>query len=103
MKKVLFGLGFGIAFLTAAITDANAQVVVNGKRLNADEINWLARYSCGPVFPGNYWINVANGYWGYVGSFQAVGHIKDRCPKRRKSLSERGLLYGPGEILNGRR
>lgn len=100
MKKTLFALSFATAF--AVTTTANAQVVVNGKQLNRGEINWLAQYSCGPIYPGNYWLNMTNGYWGYVGSFKAVGHIKDRCPKRRKSLSERGELYRPGEILNGR-
>ena len=103
MKKLLFAavlLGSTIAALPA-----KAQVWVNGKQLNQQEIAWLAHYTCGPIYPGNYWINMNNGYWGFVGSFQAVGHVKDRCPPGSKGLfkqgnmSREGRLYSPGELL----
>jgi hypothetical protein len=79
---------------------ATAQVIVNGQQLSDQEIRELAIYSCGPLYPGNYWLDMATGNWGYAGSYQVMGHIRDRCGgQRRKSLSERGLLYGPGELL----
>ena len=79
---------------------ATAQVIVNGQQLSDEEIRELAIYSCGPIYPGNYWLDMATGNWGYAGSYQVVGHIRDRCDGQpRKSLSERGLLYSPGELL----
>jgi len=103
MKTVLTAL----TFLACALANspASAQVIINGKVLNQAEISWLAQYTCGPILPGNYWINLANGYWGYVGSFQAVGHIKDRCPAGSKGLfkqgnmTREGRLFYPGELL----
>lgn len=103
MKTTLTALAI-LGALTAA-TPAEAQVIINGKVLNRAEINQLAHYTCGPVLPGNYWINLANGYWGYVGSFRVVGHIKDRCPAGSKGLfkqgnmSREGRLFAPGELL----
>ena len=38
------------------------------------------------------------GIWGYPGS-AAQGHIADNCNRHRPGLSERGLLYSPGELL----
>jgi hypothetical protein len=38
------------------------------------------------------------GYFGEQCNVAANAHAR----QRRKSLSERGLLYSPGEILNGR-
>ncbi|MEQ1528281.1 MAG: hypothetical protein ABL925_03125 [Methylococcales bacterium] len=38
------------------------------------------------------------GIWGYERGW-AQGHISDNCQSRRPSLSERGLLYSPGELL----
>lgn len=83
-----------------SVLPATAQVIVNGRQLSNAEIGQLAIYSCGPIYPGNYWLDMRTGYWGYAGSYQAVGHIRDRCGSQRgKSLSERGLLYSPGELL----
>ncbi|MCP5195639.1 MAG: hypothetical protein H6974_02430 [Gammaproteobacteria bacterium] len=73
-------------------------VVVNGQRLNTGEIQYLERISCTRIPNGRYWLNVRTGIWGYQGS-GAQGHIFDRCRARRPSLSERGLLYRPGELL----
>jgi hypothetical protein len=91
-----------VAALCAAMlaAPAAAQVIVNGKALNPGEIAWLAELSCGPVYPGRYWLDDATGYWGYAGSSRVEGHIRDRC-QRRPSLSERRQLYRPGEILSG--
>ena len=53
--------------------------------------------------PGHYWLN-AQGYWGIVGNPIPYGNInaQSNYPARRPSLSERGMLFRPGEILNGR-
>ncbi|MEM0945664.1 MAG: hypothetical protein AAGI70_17145 [Pseudomonadota bacterium] len=89
------------AVLCLATLPASAQTIVNGKRLTAAATEALAAYSCGPVWPGSYWLNMTTGQWGFAGNPIPMGHIRDRCGSRRKSLSERGMLYRPGEILNG--
>lgn len=43
---------------------------------------------------GYYWLQ-PNGNWGFEGSSDVVGNIYGRRP----SLSERGRLYGPGELV----
>ena len=43
---------------------------------------------------GYYWLQ-ANGNWGFEGNSDVVGNIYGRRP----SLSERGRLYSPGELL----
>jgi len=43
---------------------------------------------------GYYWLQ-PNGNWGFEGNSDAVGNIYGRRP----SLSERGMLYAPGELL----
>ena len=43
---------------------------------------------------GYYWLQ-PNGNWGFEGSSDVVGNIYGRPP----SLSERGRLYDPGELL----
>ena len=45
---------------------------------------------------GYYWLQ-ANGNWGFEGNSDVVGNIYGRRP----SLSERGQLYSPGEIIRG--
>ena len=103
MKRLLTALAITWAGLAA--TPGEAQVIVNGKMLNQSEINSLAHYTCGPIYPGNYWINMSNGYWGYVGSNQVMGHVKDRCPSgsqgvfKQGNMSREGRLYSPGELL----
>ena len=73
-------------------------VVVNGARLNPAEIQYLDRISCSYIANGRYWLNPNTGIWGYEGG-PAQGHISDNCNARRPGLSERGLLYSPGELL----
>jgi len=43
---------------------------------------------------GYYWLQ-PNGNWGFEGNSDVVGNISGRRP----SLSERGLLYSPGELM----
>jgi len=85
-------------------------VVVNGQRMSDQQIQQLEYFACTPIPNGWYWLNLNNGAWGYVGNWQVQGYFGDQCGRpnnaqanrQRKSLSERGLLYSPNEILNGR-
>jgi hypothetical protein len=43
---------------------------------------------------GYYWLQ-PNGNWSFEGNSDVVGNINGRRP----SLSERGILYSPGELL----
>jgi hypothetical protein len=89
-------------FLTmAGAAHAERWVVVNGLRLNLDQIQLLEGISCRPIPNGAYWLDTGSGIWGYAGDPRPQGHIKDGCTnsQRRPSLSERGLLYSPGELL----
>lgn len=88
----------------AGLAAAERFIVVNGKRLNPAEIRSLEQWTCTPVPNGRYWLNMQTGIWGYAGNPIPQGHISDRCGRqaRRPSLSERGQLYSPGEILRGR-
>jgi hypothetical protein len=87
---------------------ANAQtraVFVNGQRMTEQQIAQLESLACTAIPDGNYWVNLNSGAWGYVGNWQVQGFFGDQCNaqarRQRKSLSERGLLYSPGEILRG--
>lgn len=103
MRSFMIGAGLLAAALA---TPAAAQVVVNGKLLNPGEIAWLANFSCGPIYPGRYWLDMDTGYWGFTGSSRTMGHIRDRCGQGRVfrdgNMSREGRLYSPGEILSGR-
>ena len=79
---------------------AERYVVVNNKRLSEPEILMLERQRCGPIPNGRYWLNYSTGIWGYAGNPIPQGHITDNCynPGRRPSLSERGMLFYPGEL-----
>jgi hypothetical protein len=87
-----------------SVASAERYVVVNGKRLSSSEIQYLEQWRCGPIPNGAYWLNVNSGIWGYAGNPMPQGHISDPCwvGTHRPGLSERGLLYSPGEILRGR-
>ena len=92
----------GAAALLAALVAAApglAQFHVNGRLLSPAETAWLEDYACGPVAPGSYWVDAATGYWGFAGSGEVMGHIRDRCSQRPPSLDERGQLYSPNEVF----
>ena len=88
----------------AGLAAAERDIVVNGQRLNPAEIRYLEQWTCAPVPNGAYWLHMQSGIWGYAGNPIPQGHISDRCgaQARRPSLSERGRLYSPGEILRSR-
>jgi hypothetical protein len=89
-----------IALSTAAgIARAGRYVVVNGDRLGDSEI---MRYEmqCGSIADGEYWVNPSTGVWGYEGDPTPQGGLSGNCYTRRhKSLSEKGMLYSPWELL----
>lgn len=100
----------GIAIcLCATAAQAQAQparvVVINGVLVDETTLAQLDRAACSRVPDGHYWLNLHTGQWGYAGEPWVRGHIGDACrpaAPRQPSLSERGRLYRPGEILNGR-
>lgn len=90
-----------LAGLLAAPLTAQAQyryVVVNGQRLDTAAMARLDRAACLRVPDGRYWIDMRSGIWGYEGG-APQGRVGDNCRQRPRSLSERGLLYSPGELL----
>ena len=95
------------AFVVASAAAQSRWVFVNGQRLDPTQVAELERLHCAAIPSGSYWLNLHSGAWGYAGNPRAQGLLGDRCRATgadvpRKSLSERGLLYRPGEILNGR-
>ena len=106
-------LGFALgalvfATLLPATASAGRQVAINGQWMTPQEISVLDQWHCGPVPDGSYWLDPQTGIWGYAGDPMPRGTIADGCyaqpqhyqqPQRRQSLSERGLLYSPGELL----
>jgi hypothetical protein len=80
-------------------------VFVNGQRMTDQQISQLEFFACTAIPNGSYWLNLNNGAWGYAGNWQVQGIFGDQCnvqaQRQRKSLSERGMLYSPGEILRG--
>ena len=97
--------------LTTATAFAQTRwVVVNGIRMSDRQISQLEYYNCAQIPNGSYWLNLLNGAWGYAGNWQVQGYFGASCNapgnqqarQRRQSLSERGMLYTPSEILSGR-
>jgi len=104
-----FLLLFAAASLSASAwaTHDERVVIVKGQPLNGAQIAWLDHRNCAPVPSGRYWLDLRTGAWGYAGWPQVQGVLDSNCGAARpqhphRSLSERGLLYRPGEILNGR-
>lgn len=82
-------------------------VFVNGQRLSDAQVLRVARANCTPIADGHYWWNEATGAWGVVGHPRPLGVLGQPCRRgapssRRPSLSERGLLYRPWEIIDSR-
>jgi len=93
--------GLILVFSTSSVY-AERIVIMNGERLGAEQIQYLEQIHCGPIENGDYWLNLNNGLWGYAGNPVPQGYITDNCYQQdrpRPGLSERGLLYSPGELL----
>lgn len=90
----------------AAPAASQRHVTVNGTKLTPAQIAWFDRAQCAFTPDGSYWWNPQGGAWGYVGNPRVQGIIGDACRSnghrsqvsQRKSLSERGLLYRPGDL-----
>ena len=76
---------------------AGRYVIVNGHFLNPAQIQRLDQLACISVPDGGYWLR-SDGLWGYAEDPRPRGTLGDYC--RMPSLSERRLLYRPGEILS---
>ncbi|MCB1959755.1 MAG: hypothetical protein KDE68_04390 [Rhodocyclaceae bacterium] len=88
-----------VVCLMTPVAWARARLVeVNGVRLAPAALQQLDRAACQRVPDGRYWIDWRSGAWGYRGGPQR-GWVGEGCRQRPKSLSERGLLYSPGELL----
>ena len=77
---------------------AGRYVIINGQQMTAAQIRYLDRVSCTRVPDGAYWLDFQTDLWGYAGG-RAEGYVGALCRGRRPGLSERGPLYGPGELL----
>jgi hypothetical protein len=98
---------FVVALLLVAGTfagSAQAQtrfVVLNGQRLTDQQIEFFDRVQCARIPNGKYWLNTMTGAWGYEGLPIIQGYLGAACggqQQRHRSLSERGLLYRPGDL-----
>src|SRR4051812_25472077 len=100
MRRRLIRLGIAFCLATAAMpAAAQALYTINGRPPPYDVVRYMATHG---LPPGDYWLD-AYGNWGAVGIAQPLGNIyQDATPQRRPSLSERGMLYRPGEILGSR-
>lgn len=95
-----------LAGLAAGSVDAQTRfVVVNGQRLNDDQIVFFDRIQCTRIPNGRYWLNTVTGAWGYAGIPVTRGYLGALCngggggsQQRHRSLSERGMLYTPGDL-----
>lgn len=79
------------------------RVEVNGQVLSRVQIYFLETIACGPIPPGQYWLDLKTGLWGHQGGKGPLGHIKDNCQEgnRGTSLSERGQIFGSGDFYYG--
>ncbi|MEQ1935118.1 MAG: hypothetical protein ABL962_14760 [Fimbriimonadaceae bacterium] len=99
-----------VGLLNSSAYAQSRLVVVNGVRMTDQQVMQLEYFACTHIPNGAYWLHVNSGAWGFMGNRNVQGYFGDQCNlsanaperQRRESLSERGLLYRPGEILNGR-
>lgn len=98
-----------LSFVAATAATAHAQsrwVFVNGERMTDAQVMQLARIQCGFIPNGRYWVDWRSGAWGLAGNPARLGWLSEACRagqgQHRPSLSERGRLYRPGEIIDGR-
>lgn len=97
-EKQILILALIIGFALNSDKAEARNIVVNNEQMNSAQIQYLDQLSCSYIADGNYWLNISTGLWGYVGG-GAQGYITDNCSTQKPGLSERGLLYSPGELL----
>ena len=89
-KLIALVVAFGVV-ATMSVANAQAWYYVNGQPVSRGvAVQMAAR---GLPF-GYYWLR-PNGNWGVVGNPDVLGNIYGHRP----SLSQRGLLYSPGELM----
>ena len=99
LRSIMAVVAAGCA-LNAAAGPMQRHVVINGHRLTPMQIAQLQYAHCAYSPDGRYWLNMHNGAWGYAGHPWRQGFLGDPCRggQRQRSLSERGLLYTPGDL-----
>jgi hypothetical protein len=66
-------------------------IVVNGQRLQPNQIRVLEQVGCGRIPSGRYWLDTRTGAWGYEGG-RAQGRLGDRCASRNTgSRADKGV------------
>jgi hypothetical protein len=79
------------AIVICGTAESQALYIVNGSPAHPA----IAQYFAGRNLPsGYYWVN-NNGNWGFAGNATVVGNLHGRRP----SLSERGMLFSPGDLM----
>ena len=99
LRTVLFAVALaGVVLLPERPAGAQVFYTVNGVPASPAVTMYMARNG---LPPGAYWLNQL-GYWGVAGNPMPMGNIYAgrAAPAPRPGLSQRGLLYSPGEILN---
>src|SRR5689334_4785080 len=89
-------MGTASAFVVSP-AHAGRYVMVNGHFMNPAQIRLLDQLACIAIPEGNYWLR-NNGLWGYADDPTPRGRLGDYC--RKPGLSQRRMLYRPGEILS---
>lgn len=97
-RKHMIIVGLVVSTLLASSEVVARNVFVNSQRMSNAQLQYLDQLSCNYIPDGRYWLNTSSGMWGYAGG-GAQGYLGDNCNTRRRSLSERGMLYSPGELL----
>jgi hypothetical protein len=100
-RAIAGACALAIALGGMCVGSAHAQryVIVNGQLLTEPQIQELERLGCVSIPNGSYWLR-NDGLWGYAGDPNPQGQVGQYCGHRQRSLSERGLLYSPGELLS---
>jgi hypothetical protein len=101
MKRMCFALLLSACAFAGSVGAQTRFVVVNGQRLNDTQIAYFDRIQCVRIPNGKYWLNTLTGAWGYEGIPIVQGYLGAACgggQQRQRSLSERGLLYRPGDL-----
>src|SRR5580704_12656318 len=97
LRKTLVAGSLALIFAAIAAPAVAQYYTLNGQTPPPS----LAQYMAANMLPsGDYWLT-DEGYWGVMGSNAPLGNIYAGSSTPHRSLSERGRLYYPGEILNG--
>lgn len=104
LTMVLATVALSIFPVQPAFGDRERIVVINNSRMTPNQLMLLDRLNCEPIPDGIYVLNMNTGKWAYAANpYRIMGYIGEDCKNqgsgRHKSLSERGLLFSPGELL----